>query len=353
MSLIDSNTAHVVYGRYARRAVLALALVLCVPSVHAQTTAGEPLAQVNGESITAKDLENALGARLAKLQEQIYELKRHELDGLIAQKLLAQESAKRKITVTALLDAEVTAKVGLVTEKEIEDFYQANKASLRGEEAAIRQQIRTFLQQQKLVSQRQLFIASLRSQAKVVDRLQPPPIIRVQVSTDGAPFRGTANAPVTVVEFSEFQCPFCHRVQATLKQLLDRYPGKLRLVHRDFPLDALHPLARGASEAARCAQDQGKFWQYHDALFSHFPQAASNDLKEYAQIVGIDVAKFDGCLSGGVHKAAVQRDVEEGIRLGVSGTPAFFINGRPLQGAQPIEAFARIIDEELALLGSK
>jgi protein-disulfide isomerase len=330
-----------------------LSSALSVSSVYAQSTREEPLAEVNGEAITAKDLEDSLGARLAKLQEQIYELKRQELDGLIAQKLLGQETVKRNISVTALLDAEVTSKVGLVTEKEIEDFYQQNKARLPGDEQALREKIRAFLQQQKLASRRQAFVDSLRAQAKIINRLKPPPLLRVNLSVAGAPFRGAANAPVTIVEFSEFQCPFCHRVQATLKQLLERYPGKLKLVHRDFPLDSLHPLARRASEAARCAQDQGRFWEYHDTLFTHFPQATPNDLKEYAQKVGIDVNKFDSCLSDGVHKAAVQRDVEEGMRLGVTGTPAFFINGRPIQGAQPIEAFARVIDEELTALASK
>lgn len=333
--------------------LLVLVLLFSVPLAGAQSTATEPLADVNGEPITTEELNRVLGARLSKLEEQIYELKRRELDSLIAQRLLSQEAAKRKVSVAQVLDAEVTAKVGLVTEKEIDEFYEANKARLRGEEADLRQKIRTFLQQQKLNAGRDQFIASLRSQGKVVVRLQPPPVVRVQLSTAGAPFRGVPDAPVTIVEFSEFQCPFCHRVQATLKQILERYPGKVKLVYRDFPLDSLHPLARGASEAARCANDQGKFWEYHDTVFSHFPQASSEDLKRYAEQVGLDIAKFEACLSGGVHKAAVQSDVDEGTRAGVTGTPAFFINGRLLQGAQPLEAFTRVIEDELSrLVGS-
>ncbi len=327
---------------------LILALALGVPSVRAQTTATEPLVEVDGEVITAEQVEKAIGAPLAQLQKQIYNLKRQRLEAMIAERLLAKEAARRGVSVPALLDAEVTAKVGLVTEKEIEDFYQKNKARLQGDEADIRQKIRTFLQQQKLGARRALFLESLRSQAKIVVHLQPPPVIRLEVSIEGAPFRGAADAPVTLVEFSEFQCPFCSRVQATLKQLLERYPGKVKLVYRDFPLDALHPLARPAAEAARCAQDQGKFWEYHDMLFAHFPQAAPDDLRRYAEQVGLDVTKFDRCLSAGVHKATVQRDLDEGTRLGVNGTPAFFINGRPLPGAQPLEAFVRVIDEELA-----
>jgi protein-disulfide isomerase len=317
-------------------------------SFGADSGKNEPLAEVNGEMITAKDVEGALGARLSKLEEQIYDLKRRELDSLIAQRLFAQEAAKRGISVPALLDAEVTAKVSLVTEKEIEDFYQQNKARMRGDETEVRQKIRAFLQQQKLTARREAFVELLRSQGQVVVRLSPPPAIRLVVSTDGAPVRGAADAPVTVVEFSDFECPFCKQTNPTLKQLLERYPGKVRLAYRDFPLDSIHPQARRAAEAARCAHDQGKFWEYHDVLFTESPQLAIEDLRRYAGQVGLDVTKFESCLAAGVHKAAVQRDLDEGNRLGITGTPAFFINGRSLTGAQPLEAFARLIEQELA-----
>src|SRR5262245_6018545 len=330
---------------------LILGLTLTGLSFAADPQAAEPLAEVNGETITAKDLEGALGAKLSKLEEQIYDLKSRELDSLIAQRLFAQEAAKRGISVSALLDAEVTAKVSLVTEKEIEDFYQANKARMRGDDTEVRQKIRAFLQQQKLTARREAFVESLRSQGNVVVHLQPPPASLVEVSIDGAPIRGAADAPVTVVEFSDFECPFCKQTHPTLKQLLERYPGKVRLAYRDFPLDSIHPQARRAAEAARCAQEQGKFWEYHDVLFTQSPQLAPEDLRRYAAQMGLDVTKFDGCLSTGVHKAAVQRDLDEGNRLGITGTPAFFINGRTLSGAQPLEAFTRLIDQELARIG--
>jgi protein-disulfide isomerase len=331
---------------------LLLVLVLALPSLAAEPTVTEPLAEVNGETITTKDLESRLGAKLAKLEEQIYDLKRQELDSLIAQKLLEQEAAKRKISVAALLDAEVTAKVPLVTETEIDAFYQANKARIRGDDADTRQKIRAFLQQQKLTAQRALFVESLRSHSKVVVRLQPPPVIRVEVSIKGAPVRGPADAPVTLVEFSDFECPFCTQAHPTLKQILERYPGKVRLAYRDFPLDSIHPQARRAAEAARCAHDQGKFWEYHDVLFAQSPKLATEDLRRYAEQVGLDITKFDSCVAGGTHKAAVQRDLDEGHRLGITGTPAFFVNGRPLSGAQPLEAFARVIDDELTRVGA-
>ncbi len=327
---------------------LILTLTITVSSVRAETAATDPLAEVNGEVITAGDLEQALGAKLRQLEEQMYELKQRELDSLIAERLLAQEAARRGTSVGTMLDAEVTSKVGLVTEQEIEAFYQTNKARLRGEETALRPQIRAYLQQQKLAAQRERFVESLRSQAKVLVRLQPPPVVRLDVPISGAPIRGAANAPVTLVEFSDFHCPFCKQVLPTLTQLLARYPGKVRLVFRDFPIDSLHPQARRAAEAARCALDQGKFWEYHDLLFANAPQASPEELGRFAQQVGLDLAKFEPCLSGGLHRAAVQRDIDEGTRLGVDGTPAFFINGRPLSGAQPLDAFVRVIEEELS-----
>ena len=332
---------------WALLGLLLLALASGVPPVDAEVTSSAPLAEVNGHSITTDDLERALGAKLRKLEEQIYDLRRQQLDALIAERVLAQEAARRGMSVAVLLDAEVTAKVGLVTEQEVEAFYQANKDRLRGDEAAVRPQVRTYLQQQKLTAQRASFVESLRSQAKIVDRLQAPPIVRIEVPVDGAPVRGAADAPVTLVEFSDFHCPFCKRVQSTLTQLLARYPGKVKLVYRDFPLDSLHPQARRAAEAARCAQDQGKFWEYHDLLFAGPASAAPEALERYAGQVGIDTAAFGRCLSEGVHRAAVQRDFDEGARLGVTGTPGFFINGRPLSGAQPLEAFVRVIEEEL------
>ena len=329
---------------------LLLLLTLGWSPAHAETTANEPLAEVNGEVITVENLDRALGAKLAQIQEQVYQLKRDELEELITQRLFTQEAAKRGISVSELLDVEITAKVTLVTETEIDAVFQENKTRLSGvDEVTAREQVRAGLQQHKLAAQRKQFADSLRSQSQVLVRLQPPPIVRVEVSIDGAPIRGTADAPVTVVEFSDFHCPFCKRVQPTLTQVLEKYPGKVRLLFRHLPLDALHPQARSAAEASWCAQDQGKFWEYHDLLFANAPKAAQDDLKHYAEQIDLDMKTFESCLSQNAHRGSIQRDIDEVTKLGMSGTPAFFINGRPLSGAQPFEKFVQVIDEELAL----
>ena len=320
----------------------ALALPLAPPLASA-----EPLAEVDGQVITSEEVEKALGASLTRLQEQLYALKRQKLQALIDERLLAKEAARRGISVAALQDGEIVSKVGLVTEQEIERFYQANKGRLQGDEATAREQIRAYLQNQKLQAQREAYLKILRAQAKVVVHLKPPPISRAAVSTEGAPFKGGATAPVTIVEFQDFHCPFCKRVQATIGELLARYGDKVKVVHRDFPIDSLHPLARKGHEAARCANEQGKFWAYHDLLYANAPKAGPEHLKAFAQEVGLNLPAFEQCVSSRKYRAAVQKDVDDGHGLGVTGTPPFFVNGRLLSGAQPFENFARMIDEEL------
>jgi protein-disulfide isomerase len=325
-------------------------LFLLVPLAYplALHAADEPLAQVDGVAITAEDVEKPLASQLSKLEEQIYNLKRQRVEALINEKLLAKAAAKRGVSVPALLDAEVTSKVGLVTEQEIEKFYQENKAQLKGEESSVREQIRAHLQNQKLVGKREEFLKSLRSQAKIVVNLKPPPVLRVELSVDGAPSKGPAKAPVTIVEFSDFHCPFCKRVLPTLAQIESRYGDKVRLIFRDFPIDNLHPEASKAHEAARCADEQGKFWAYHDKLFAGPAKSSPEIFKGFAKELGLNVTAFESCLDSGKYQAAVKKDIEEGNRAGVTGTPAFFINGRMISGAQPLESFVRVIDDELA-----
>jgi protein-disulfide isomerase len=182
----------------------------------------------------------------------------------------------------------------------------------------------------------------------------------VRASVAGAPFLGRADAPVTVVEFSDYECPFCQRFFATTLPALKRDyidAGKVRYVFRDHPLDQLHPQARKAAEAAHCAGEQGKFWEMHDFLFQNAKALAPPQLAEHARAVGVDGARFDECLASGRHTARVERGLADGAAAGVRGTPGFVIGktkggdvveGTPIRGAQPLETFRRIIDEMLA-----
>ncbi|MCL4382497.1 MAG: DsbA family protein [Patescibacteria group bacterium] len=162
-----------------------------------------------------------------------------------------------------------------------------------------------------------------------------------------SPAKGSSQAKVTIVEFSDFQCPYCGKVQETLKKIFETYPNKVKLVFRNYPLP-FHENAEPAAQASLCANEQGKFWEFHDKLFANQEKLTVTDLKQYAANLGVDANKFNSCLDSGKYKETVQKDIKDGGAVGVSGTPAIFINGRAVTGAQPFENFKKIIDEELA-----
>jgi protein-disulfide isomerase len=175
----------------------------------------------------------------------------------------------------------------------------------------------------------------------------------VQVSVDDDPAKGSKDAPVVIVEFSDFQCPYCKRFfDQTLPQLENEYikTGKVYFVYRDFPLN-FHQYAKEAAEAANCAKEQGKFWEYHDLLFENqqtWTSVGISELKKYAADLGLDTNKFDSCLDSGKYASEVQKDFQDGLSYGVGGTPTFFINGIKIVGAQPYSVFKQIIDQQLS-----
>lgn len=304
-------------------------------------------ARVDGQVVTLDELEKVLAPQLAKLQDQKFQLMASKLEELIAGRLLALEAKRRAITVEELLKAEVTSKAPGVTDIEVTAFITQNKARLQGQEAEIRPKVREHLVDQKLQETRSTYLAGLLQRAKVERFLEEPEPIRIPVSAEGAFAQGPKDAPVTIVEFSDFQCPYCSRVIATLKEVVRLYPQQVRLAFRDFPIAGLHPKASKAAEAARCAGEKGKFWEYHDLLFESQAQATTADFKRFAEKLKLDANSFAICLDSGRHTAAVAADVQEGTRLGITGTPTFFINGRLVVGALPLEAFQRIIEREL------
>jgi protein-disulfide isomerase len=304
------------------------------------------VATVNGETISAKDLSEASGEPLAKLEQQVYQFKQEKLQEMIDDRLLAREARRRNVSLQSLMDTEITAKAAPVTAEDIHRIYELNKTQLQRPESEVADQLRSLLLEQNVATRRHEFAKSLQADSKVSIFLEPPPPFRAAVGVDG-PSRGPADAQVTIVEFEDFQCPFCKKAHDTLQQVLDLYKDKVRVVHRDFPLQPLHPAAMKAHEAGRCAQEQGKFWEYRDLLYKNAPAADPEQLTTYATQLGLDSADFKKCVDSGKFKAIVQKDEAEGERLGLTGTPAFFINGRPLAGAQPESDFARIIDEEL------
>jgi protein-disulfide isomerase len=327
-------------------ALIALAGLMLATATGMATA--QTVADVDGDKITSADLEQAAGQALATLEEQAYLIKQQKLEELVGDRLLAHEANRRHVSVDSLVAAEITSKVPPVTSEEMHALYEANRNQLPGTELELKDQLDAYLRTQKAAARRQDFIRSLQSASAVAVYLTAPAPFRAHVDGTG-PSRGPAEAPVTIVVFEDFQCPFCKQVHETLEKVLTRYKDRVRLVHRDFPLDALHPAAWKAHEAARCAEQQGKFWEFRNLLYMNAPAAGPDQLSGYASQIGVDVQSFAQCLSSTVFKTAVQTDVAEGNRLGVTGTPSFFVNGRLLAGAQPEAEFARIIDEELGL----
>ena len=189
------------------------------------------------------------------------------------------------------------------------------------------------------------FINTLKDKTAVTVSLEPP---RQTIATDGRPAKGPSGAPIEIVEFSDFQCPFCQRANPTVEQVLKTYGDRIRFVYRHYPLPN-HPDARPAAEASACADAQGKFWPFHDKLFANPGKLTPPDLKAHAAAIGVDTARFNQCVDMHELKDTVDADMKDALAAGVTGTPAFFINGRSLEGAQPFEAFKRVIEEELAL----
>jgi protein-disulfide isomerase len=341
---------------WSRVATVGLCLALTVTAcgnarqqAPAQASGGgtpEVLAVVEGKTITNDEVRKALGPALAKLEEQAYEMRKQQLEELIADRLVEAEAARRGVTVEALLEQEVNTRITPVTEPEVNAFVAANRNRIQGDPEGLKPQIRAFLANQRAGAQRQAFVETLRGKASVDVRLEPPPIFRADVAPIGAS-QGPATAPVTIVEFSDFHCPFCRAVKPTMAQVLAKYGDQVRHVYRHFPLDSIHPQARRAAEASWCADQQGKFWPYHDRLYAGGSDASPATLTRIATESGLDLAAFEACLAGDQARAAVQRDVEDGAEHGVSGTPGFFINGRFLSGNQPMQNFVAIIDEEL------
>jgi protein-disulfide isomerase len=307
----------------------------------------EIAARIDNQAITMQELEKILAPQLAKLEEEKFTLMQSRLEELIAERLVAREAERRGVTVEELLKAEVASKITEVTDAEVTSFMTENKGRLRGDTAELLPKVRNYLRDQKVAQQQRAYVAGLRQQSKVELLLREPEPIRIAVKVEGAFVKGPKDAPVTIVEFSDFHCPFCRNVVATVKEVLKQYEGRVKWVYRDFPIANLHPQAPRAAEAARCAGEQGKFWEYHDLLFDSQTQTTTADFKGFAEQLKLDPKSFGQCLDSAKHQAAVEADIQDGARLGVTGTPTFFINGRMLVGAQPMENFKKIIEAEL------
>ncbi len=307
----------------------------------ANPAAGEgsaPVARWNGGSITA-----------AELDASLYDQRKQALDQMLVRRLLEQKAKAENITPEELYKREIADKVKPPDEEDMKKFYkeQSARQPLPPYEQ-VRQQIVVYMERPAMAAALQKYVDQLRKDMNVEVMLRPP---RFDVAAVG-PSRGPASAPVTIVEFSDFQCPFCSRAEGTVAQVMKAYDGKVRLVYRDFPLPA-HDQAEKAAEAAHCADDQGKYWEMHEKLFANQQALEPDKLKGYAKDLKLDQAKFDKCLDSGEKAKVVEENKKAGEKAGVTGTPAFFVNGYQLSGAQPFEEFKTLIDSELAQVAKK
>jgi protein-disulfide isomerase len=342
---------------FVRRLALAvpLFLVACSSSAQQATRAQagtDVVATVGATTITLSEVDDKALQQPAgnfgnlKLSMALYEARRTAIDEIVGEKLIAQESKTRGVTTAALMDQEIGSKIATVTDADVLAWYSANPGRVQGAPIdQVRAPIRSLLTQERTSAVYQTYIDQLKAKTPVRVTLDPP---REKVSVAGSATKGPAAAPIEFIEFSDFQCPYCLRAYPTINQVLSTYGDKIRFVYRHYPLPS-HPNARPAAEASQCAAEQGQFWQYYEKLFADQTKLSDDGLKQSAAALGMDATRFNACFDSHKYKDRVETDIREGNDAGVSGTPAFFINGRMLTGAQPFDAFKRIIDEELEL----
>jgi protein-disulfide isomerase len=286
-----------------------------------------PAAKAGDEVITFEELGRAVGVELAQIEQQRHALLSQKLGELIEERLLAREAKKRGVTVEQLLKSEVFVDAPRVTESEVTAFIAKNRPHFPSVDEAQLFKVWEYLRSAKLAQRRQAYVRALRAEGEVAVHLMEPAAARVHIGSDEGYWQGAMKAPVAIVEFSDFQCPYCKAVLPVIRQLPDKYPSKVKWVFRDFPIPAIHPTALKAHEAARCAGAQGRFWEYHDILFERSPRHSLHELNQYAQELGLHASAFAACLDKGMFEIQVNRDIQVGARLGISGTPTFLVNG--------------------------
>ena len=321
--------------------------------VAAEADLPEVLATFGEEQVTLDEVRDRVGGQLDQMTnsylQQRYTLLDEALRQIMRDRLLAAEADERGMSVNELI-AEETGVSLEVTDAEIDAWYEENQSRLQGRTL---DQVRDQIAEHLRVTRRNEALASLEDRLSeeqgVVYHMQP---FRVELENRGAPALGPSDAAVTLVEFSDFECPYCSSFFPTFQQIKEAYGDRIQIVYRQFPLTSIHPSAFKAAEASLCANEQGEFWAFHDLLFQEQSRLAVRDLKEKAGRLGLDQNEFDTCLDTGRYVEQVQDDLAAGRTAGVTGTPALFVNGVPISGgAVAFEVVAEALDRELRRAG--
>jgi protein-disulfide isomerase len=305
-------------------------------------------AVVNGQEIKGKDVLPKIENDLAELNRNAYELKKRATEEVIQQRILNDEAKKQGTTIDKLFSQFDSLRDKEVGPADVDAFLKQRNIDVKKLSKQEKESVPNIIKMQRVYEARQRYVSELRAKANVQFKIPKPAEKVVEVGVGSGPAKGNASAKVTIIEFSDFQCPFCARGRQRIDEIYAKYKDKVRIYYRHFPLESIHPQAMGSAKASACAHDQGKFWEYHDKLFDNQQKLDDKSLVEYANALGLDSAKFQACLKSDAPTSVVRKDVEDASKLGVNSTPTFFVNGRAVRGAQPIEAFSEIIDEELS-----
>lgn len=322
--------------------VLGTALgLLSAGSMAAQNDASTVVAEIGGVKVTMGELEQEESARLLSAHYQYYQAESKALNDLIDKKLLEQKAKSENLTVDQLVQRDIASQVKDPTEDQMKVFYEGLETEQPYD--AVRGKILEKIRDVRTQKARAAYIKALHAETTVAVLLAPP---HVDVDTKNAESLGSEKAAVTLVEFADYECPYCQKVAPDVKKLKADFGDRLTLTYKDFPLP-MHSRAEKAAEASRCASKQGKFWEFHDELFRS-KELDVDQLKAQARALKLDSTQFDKCLDSGEEAAAVDSDRKEGTRLGINGTPAFFINGHFLSGAVDYAALREIVEQQLA-----
>jgi protein-disulfide isomerase len=305
------------------------------------------LVEVDGAKISLADFEAKHPTALFPARNAFYQAERKALDEFVDEYLLERQAEREHVTVEQLLERHVKSVVAKdPSEDSLRVYYEGLDATQPYE--ALRDQILAKIRLSRFTKAKDAYLKTLRKDAKITIRFDAP---RAAISLKDTPIRGQRDAPVMIVEYADYECPFCQQIEPTLDKLQAQYGEKLALAFKDLPLP-MHSQAPKAAEAAHCAGVQGKFWEYHDLLFSS-KQLEPARLKDDARALHLDTQKFDKCLDSGEQADVVKAQFLEGREvLLLEGTPSYYINGRYFTGGLTYEQLRTVIDEELAARGS-
>jgi protein-disulfide isomerase len=320
-----------------------LALIAVSGPAAAGQEGSTTVAEIGDQKVTLQELQQKESTKLLQASYKYYLAERDALDDLIGNELLKKQASREGISVDELIKRHVSDTLKEPSEEQLHFYYEVMNTDQPYD--AVRGKILESLHELRLANARQAYIDSLRSQYGVVIELDEP---SAKVNVENAFRLGPQNAPIQLVEFADYECPYCQKVYTDLDALQQHFGAKLSVVFKDFPLP-MHPLAEKAAEAARCAGAQGKFWEFHDALFKT-KKLQVPDLKQQARTLQLDAARFDECLDSGAQAEAVKNDATEGKHLGLTGTPSFFVNGHFLTGALSYFKLSLVINQELGTL---